>query len=221
MNNMIFDKKRLLNHNVVISNHNILNTNLHEIIIQIKNKVDYKSGKYYNIYVNKEKNPYTPISFHKEKNTLQFLIKNYKNNKISESICSVKPKTFIHLEGPFGLHYYDRKSDSIIYKNNPINYENILMFYCGTGITPFYSIITNFIPKTKYNYKLFGSLQNKKEKYFNLKHKIYYSDNKITTRKINKILKSYSSNNTCLFVCGTESYQKLFSNIIKYKIYYW
>ena len=95
------------------------------------------------------------------------------------------------------------------------------MFYCGTGITPFYSMITNFVSNTKYKYKLFGSLHDKKERYFKLKHKIYYSNNKINIKKINKILNLYDSTNTCLLICGSESYQNLFLNIPNYNIYKW
>ena len=219
--NLIFDKKREINHNIVISNKKIMDTDLHIINIKMKNNIEYKPGQYYNIYFDKEKRPYTPILFDKENNSLQFYIKDYKNNKISEKICSIKEKTFIHLEGPFGINYYDKEKDLIIYKNNPIEYENILMFYCGTGITPFYNMITNFVSNTKYKYKLFGSLHDKKERYFKLKHKIYYSNNKINIKKINKILKLYDPTKTCLLICGSESFQNLFLNIPNYNIYKW
>lgn len=219
--NLIFDKKREINHNIVISNKNLINSDLHIINIKMKNNIEYKSGQYYNIYFDKEKRSYTPISFNKETNSLQFYIKDYKNNKMSEKICSIQDNTFVHLEGPFGISYYDKEKDLIIYKNNPIKYENILMFYCGTGITPFYSMITNFVLNTRYKYKLFGSLHDKRDKYFKLKHKIYYSDNKINIKKINKILKLYNPKTTCLLICGNENYQNLFLNIPNYNIYKW
>jgi ferredoxin-NADP reductase len=216
--NMIFDKKRTINHNIIISNEQ--KHDIHFIDIKLKDKTNYKPGQYYNIYVNKEKKPYTPISIDND-NIIRFFIKNYKNNKISEKICSVKNKSFIHVDGPFGLNYYDKEKDVIMYKNNSVDYTNILMFYCGTGITPFYSMITNLTPETKYKYKLFGSLRTKKEKLFKLKHKIYYPDNKINIEKINKIITKYDPENTCLFICGTDSYQQLFSKISNYKIYKW
>ena len=219
--NLIFDKNREINHNIVTSNKKLIDTNLHIINIKMKNNNEYKPGQYYNIYFDKKPRSYTPILFDKENNSLQFYIKDYKNNKISEKICSIKEQTFIHFEGPFGINYYDKEKDLIIYKNNPIEYENILMFYCGTGITPFYSMITNFVSNTKYKYKLFGSLHNKKERYLKLKHKIYYSNNKINIKKINKLLKLYDSTNTCLLICGSENYQNLFLNISNYNIYKW
>jgi hypothetical protein len=219
--NLIFDKKREINHNIVTSNKKVMDTDLHIINIKMKNNIEYSPGQYYNIYFDKEKRSYTPILFDKENNSLHFYIKDYKNNKLSEKICSMQEKTFIHLEGPFGINYYDKEKDLIIYKNNPIEYENILMFYCGTGITPFYSMITSFVSNTKYKYKLFGSLHDKKERYFKLKHKIYYSNNKINIKKINKILKLYDPTKTCLLICGSENYQNLFLNIPNYNIYKW
>ena len=95
------------------------------------------------------------------------------------------------------------------------------MFYCGTGITPFYSILTNLQSNTKYKCKLFGSLKNEKENCLNIKQRIFYSDNKLTIKKINKILKKYDSNNTTILVCGNESYNKLFLNMNNFTICYW
>ena len=95
---------------------------------KLKDKSNYKPGQYYNIYVNKEKNPYTPISIDKD-NIVQFFIKNYKNNKISEKICSVKNKSFIHVDGPFGLNYYDKEKDVIMYNCVQCDYLLIWM-YC-------------------------------------------------------------------------------------------
>ena len=127
----------------------------------------------------------------------------------------------LHLDGPFGNNYYEKEKDLLLYRNNPINHTNILMFYCGTGITPFYSILTNLQPNTKYNCKLFGSLRNEKENCLDIKQKIFYSDNKLTIKKINKILKKYNSNNTTILVCGNKSYNNLFLNINNFTICYW
>jgi len=188
--NLVMDKKREYNHNSIKSNINITDTSLHKIEIKLKESINYHPGQYINLYIDKEKKPYTPIDFNKEENTISFFIKNYKNNKISEKICLLKEKMSIHIDGPFGNNYYEKEKDVLVYHNNLINHTNILMFYCGTGITPFYSILTNLQPNTKYNCKLFGSLRNEKENCLDIKQKIFYSDNKLTIKKINKILKN-------------------------------
>ena len=211
---MSFDKIREKNHSIVISNSQISNTKLHFINIKMKNSLSechLKPGQYYNLYINKEKRPYTPISYDMSNNSIKFFIKDYGDNKISEKICAFKKGMSIHLDGPFGKNYYDKNYDSIIFNNIPIEHKNILMFYCGTGITPFYSILNNINTDTKYKFKLFGSLKNYSENYLqinnnNIKQKIYYSDNKLTSKKINKILKKYNPLNTTILLCGSESY---------------
>jgi hypothetical protein len=64
-------------------------------------------------------------------------------------------------------------------------------------------------------------LRNEKENCLDIKQKIFYSDNKLTIKKINKILKKYDSNNTTILVCGNESYNKLFSDVNNFTICYW
>lgn len=218
---MVIDKKREFNHHFIKTNLHISQTELHKIEIKLKNNISYLPGQYINLYIDKEKKPYTPIKNNKDENTISFLIKNYKNNKVSEKICSLKEKMCIHLEGPFGNNYYDKEKDLFIYNNNPIIHTDILMFYCGTGITPFYSILTNLHSQSKYKCKLFGSLKKKDENYLIIKQKIFYSDNKLTFQKINKILQRYDSKNTTLLVCGSESYNKLFLDINNFTICYW
>jgi ferredoxin-NADP reductase len=89
------------------------------------------------------------------------------------------------------------------------------MFYCGTGITPFYSILKNLNKNTKYNFKVFGSLKNKNENILNdIKQKIFYSTNKLTSKKIKKIVKKYSPLDTTILLCGSESYNNLVSDSI-------
>lgn len=98
------------------------------------------------------------------------------------------------------------------------------MFYCGTGITPFYSILKNITENTKYNFKLFGSLHNKSDNVFtNIKQKIFYSDNKLTPKKINKIIGKYNSDDTVILLCGTENYNNMILTNIKEKfvVYKW
>jgi ferredoxin-NADP reductase len=222
---LCFDKKRETNnHNILEKNIIIENTKLHLINIKLKNKVEYKSGQYFNLYIDKEKRPYTPIHFNIENNTVEFLIKDYENNKVSEKICALKKSMCIHLDGPFGNNYYDKEADHLFINETQINKKNILMFYCGTGITPFYSILQHVNKKTKYNFKLFGSLHNKSENCFtHIKQKIFYSENKLTPEKINKILCKYTSDDTIILLCGIENYNNMIINTIKEKfmVYKW
>jgi ferredoxin-NADP reductase len=222
--NLCFDKKRETNHNIVEKNIIIENTKLHLINIKPKNNIEYKSGQYFNLYIDKEKRPYTPINFNIENNTIDFLIKDYGNNKISEKICALKKGMCIHLDGPFGKNYYDKEIDSLFINETHIDKKNILMFYCGTGITPFYSILKNVNEKTKYKFKLFGSLHNKSENCFtDIKQKLFYGDNKLTPQKINKIISKYRSTNTIILLCGTENYNNMILNTIKetFVVYKW
>jgi NAD(P)H-flavin reductase len=219
--NIVMDKKREYNHHFIKSNINITDTSLHKIKIKLKESLKYHPGQYINLYIDKEKKPYTPIEFNKEENIITFFIKNYKNNKISEKICLLKEKICIHVDGPFGNNYYEKEKDVLIYHNKPIEHTNILMFYCGTGITPFYSILTNLQTNSKYNCKIFGSLRNEKENCLDIKQKIFYSDNKLTIKKINKILKKFDPNNTTILVCGNENYNNLFLDVNNFTICNW
>jgi NAD(P)H-flavin reductase len=216
---MCFDKKREKNHNIIKTNINILNTKLHIIDIKLKNAFEkYKHGQYFNLYINKEKRPYTPISYDASNNSIQFFIKDYGNNKISEKICAFKNDMYIHVDGPFGNNYYDKNSDSLIFNNKEIMSKNILMFYCGTGITPFYSILKNINSNTKYKFKVFGSLVAELENHFkDIKQKIFYSDNKLTPKKVNKILDKYSSENTTILLCGSEGYNNMIIDAVNNK----
>ena len=216
---IIFDKKRNKNHNIIKTNLNIPNTKLHVIDIKLKNIFEkYKYGQYFNLYIDKENRPYTAIYYDESNNSIQFFIKNYENNKISEKICSLKNDMYIHVDGPFGNNYYDKVSDLLIFKNKEINTKNILMFYCGTGITPFYSILKNIASNTKYKIKMFGSLKSNSENYFkDIKHKIYYSDNKLTSKKVKKILRKYNPNDTTILLCGSEDYNNMIINTINNK----
>jgi NAD(P)H-flavin reductase len=221
---LCFDKKRVNNHNTIENNIIIENTKLHLISIKLIKKVDYKTGQYFNLYIDKNKRPYTPIHFNAENNTIDFLIKDYGNNKISEKICEMKEKMCIHLEGPFGNNYYDKDSDSLIINNQEINKRNILMFYCGTGVTPFYSILQDVNKNSKYKFKLFGSLHNKSENNFtNIKQKIFYSNKKFTPKRLKKIISKYNSDNTVIVLCGTDNYNNMIIDTIKEKfdVYKW
>jgi NAD(P)H-flavin reductase len=217
---MCFDKKRETSHNIIKTNIHIPNTKLHVIDIKMKNPVEYKPGQYFNLYIDKEKRPYTPIDYDASNNSIQFFIKDYENNKLSEKICAFKNDMCIHVDGSFGNNYYDKDSDLLIFNHKEISSKHILMFYCGTGITPFYSILNNIKSNTKYKFKLFGSLNNESENYLkfkNIKQKIFYSSNKLTPKKVNKILSKYCSDNTTILLCGSEGYNNMIINAINNK----
>ena len=243
---MCFDKRREKNHNIVKSNIQIPDTKLHIIDIKMKSSLaeyvaeyDFKPGQYFNLYIDKEKRPYTPIDYDMSNNSLKFLIKDYggyggyNNNKIivSEKICAFKEGMSIHLDGPFGKSCYYKSSDTLFVFNNliekMIEKKNVLMFYCGTGITPFYSVINNVNTDTKYKFKLFGSFKNESENYLkicnnkNVKQKIFYSDsklsdsNKLSSKKVHKILKKYDPSDTTILVCGSNSYNNMIIDAVK------
>ena len=212
---MCFDKKREKNHNVIKTNINIPNTKLHVIDIKMKNSFDYKHGQYFNLYIDKEKRPYTPIGYDASNNSIQFFIKDYENNKISEKICALKNDMCIHVDGPFGHNYYDKDTDLLMYNNKEINSKIILMFYCGTGITPFYSILKNINSNTKYKFKVFGSLVSDSENYLkDIKQKIFYSHSKLTPKKVQKILGKYCRKDTTILLCGSEGYNNMITDAI-------
>ena len=124
----------------------------------------------------------------------------------------------IHVDGPFGNNYYDADSDLLMYNNKEIISKNILMFYCGTGITPFYSIFKNINSNTKYKFKVFGSLATESENYFkDIKQKMFYSHNKLTSKKVKKILGKYNSSDTTILLCGSEGYNNMIIDSVKNK----
>ena len=215
---LCFDKKREPNHNIILKNKKNNNTKLHSIKIKMKQKINFYPGQYYNLYIDKEKRPYTPIHVDKKENIITFFIKNYENNKISEKICNLQEDTCIHMNGPFGSNFYDKDTDKLVHNNTEINSKNVLMFYCGTGITPFYSILKNLNSNTKYKCKVFGSIKNKDENIFeDINQKIFYSTNKLTSKKINKILKKYDPFNTTILLCGSELYMNFITDTINNK----
>lgn len=221
---LCFDKKREKNHNTIYSNITIEHTNLHLIHIHLIHVFQYNSGQYFNLYIDKEKRPYNPISHNKKDNIISFLIKNYKNNNISEKICSLKNNMCIHIDGPFGNNYYDKPRDLLICNNKIVDKTNIIMFYCGTGVTPFYGILKSINQSSKYTFTVFGSLHDTYENNFkDIVQTIFYSNDKLTPEKINNIMSPYNSDNTAILLCGTKSYNNMIINTIQdaFTIYKW
>jgi NAD(P)H-flavin reductase len=221
---LCYDKKRESSHSTVENNTTIENTKLHLISIKLKSKVEYKPGQYFNLFIDKEKRPYSPIHFNETDNIIEFFIKDYGNNKMSEKICDFKKDMYVHLDGAFGNNYYDKDLDALFINETQIHKKNVLMFYCGTGITPFYSILQNATEKSKYKFKLFGSLHDKSDNYFtSINQTIFYSDNKLTPTKVSEIIDEYNFDDTVILLCGTENYNNMITDTIKetFETYKW
>jgi NAD(P)H-flavin reductase len=216
-NNLIFDKPRKSQYDVVLSN-NSISKNINKIDIQLfSDNLNFYPGQYYNLYANEDKKPYTPISI--DKNILSFLIKDYGNESISNKICKyyIENKAIV-ISGPFGNKYYDKEKDELKIDNKIIAKNDILMFCCGTGITPFYSILNNLNDTTKYNFNLFASFKSKKDTFLidnlKIKHKLFLScKNKLNSKKVIKIIKKKEQ--PIVLICGTSSYNQMIIDSIK------
>ena len=216
------DKKRKKVDKIVVSN-DLKNSNHHLIRMENMDTKNFKPGMYYNLYANEIKRPYTPINI--KNNVTSFYIKNYKNGGTSELISNyyIKDSQIIS-QGPFGNKYYDKNEDKIFINNKVVKEKRILMFCCGTGITPFYSILTNLNSKTQYKFKLYCSFKKKEDSYLlndlkSIKKKIFYSNKnkRITEKKIKKISKKYKNEMVHVLICGTSKYQEMIkSNVNKY-----
>jgi ferredoxin-NADP reductase len=156
--NTIFEKHRIREE----SNHRVYKNitigkqhgQLHnKITIQLCEKYPkYKPGMYFNLYFDTKKRPYTPVEYtectstndsNSGGDTATFLIKRVPNGEVSPLLCDkylVNQTVFV--KGPFGVRYYDPSPDvrSFVSDTNKIHAKYILMFSCGSGITPFYSM---------------------------------------------------------------------------------
>jgi len=94
------------------------------------------------------------------------------------------------------------------------------MFCCGTGITPFYSILKNLHPESHYKFKLYSSFKSEDHVFLKIKQHAFYS--RLDEPALLKIIKKYDKNDTCILVCGTESYNKLVLETLReYSVYLW
>ena len=216
--NMIFDKKRPDANNRVV-NHRT-HHNHHRITVKMANDFDFHPGQYFNLFVTTEKRSYTPIFV--DGTIMEFLIKNYENGALSPKICKHYCKhSDVNVLGPFGKNYYVPDKDALMINGSEIQTQNILMFCCGTGITPFYSILTNLSSNTKYQMKLFCSFKSKKDTFLvdklPNKPKLFLSnkDHRLNPKRIGKILKRYNPEETSVLVCGTEGYQNMVESAVK------
>jgi len=217
--NTLFEKSDRSESNDIIVSNKLISSDHYLIKIKSANKLDFKPGQYINLYYNIEKRPYTPINIDFNTNEIEFLIKSYTNGNISQKITqNYLTNSVIYFKCPFGTKYYV-ESEDLFYSNSiPINKTNILMFSCGTGITPFYSMIQNLSNQTKYTIHLYSSYKSPDQSYLfdKLKHSKLYKhayfsseSNKLNLDKIDLILKSFDKLNTIVFVCGTNFYNQM------------
>ena len=218
-NNLFEKSNRSESNNIVVSN-KMTSSDHYLIKIKSANKLDFKPGQYINLYYNTEKRPYTPIHIDSKTNEIEFLIKSYTNGKISPQITeNYLINSVIYLKGPFGTKYYS-ESEDLFYSNSvPINKTNILMFSCGTGITPFYSMIQNLSKQTRYKIHLYSSFKSPDQSHLfdsvkdhsNLSKYAYFSSisDKLNSDKIDLILKLFDLSDCIVFICGTNFYNQM------------
>lgn len=211
--NMLQDPKRQTNNTVVIDN--IKHKQHHTISVKLPITFKYYPGQHFNLFFNNDKRPYTPIDVSGQQ--VKFFIKNYENGKISPNICKYYyEKGDVNVLGPFGKKYYDPEKDTLIVNDKEITHKHILLFCCGTGITPFYSILSNLSKNTKYKFKLYASFKSKADRFLvqdipksSARKRCFYSleGSRLTRENVEKIL---SKNKKALvLVCGTKNYNEM------------
>jgi len=214
--NTMFDKRVLSETNTRVISNKKISENIHIISIKFVNRLDFKPGQYINLFVDNDKRPYTPI--HYDNNIAKFCIKSYQSGTFSNRMTELYTENkVIYYKGSFGTKYYIPESDTLICNNQPVVLKNVIMFSCGTGITPFYSILTNVQPNTKYNFKLFASFRHREEAVlvndFEKHTKLYISSegNRMTAAECSDIVSNYGSS-TIVLVCGTREYNGMIIN---------
>ena len=210
---MLFDEKRVSDNNVVTKNHRCAGH--HRISVKMGTKFKFQRGQHFNLYFNGVKRPYTPIGVTGE--NAEFLIKNYEDGDVSPRICKYYYENGdVNVLGPFGSNYYDAAKDSIILAGEEMKSSKILMFCCGTGITPFYSILTGLAESTHYRFHIHASFKSKADCFLIgdipagvCKKKCHYSDqgNRLTKQAVQKIVRKRTG--WAVLICGTESYNAM------------
>jgi len=141
----MFDKRNLFETNDRVMFNEQISKTFHLIRIKLARGLYEPGHQYVNLFVDREKKPYTPIKYNND--VMTFSIKYYDkrfSNKLTD--LYIKDKV-VYCKGAFGNNFYDPLLDSFICNNKEITKHNILMLSCGTGITPFYSLLTSFLQK--------------------------------------------------------------------------
>jgi ferredoxin-NADP reductase len=111
---------------------------------------NYRPGMYFNLYFDTAKRPYTPVDMNadadadSDTNTgdkATFLVKRVDNGEVSPMICDkyIENQT-VFVKGPFGRKYYDPGNHGFMCDGQQVTAKIVIMFSCGSGITPFYSM---------------------------------------------------------------------------------
>ena len=107
---------------------------------------NYRPGMYFNLYFDTSKRPYTPIEIETEAEAgggdkATFLVKRVDGGEVSPMICDkyIENQT-VFVKGPFGRKYYDIGNNGFMCDGQQVAAKIVIMFSCGSGITPFYSM---------------------------------------------------------------------------------
>lgn len=191
------------------------------------------SGQHVMLHLQNTTKPFTPIFWTND--SIQFLIRLYRNGKFSTYLRNIKIGDTIRVRGPYG---------NFKYKNN--SFQNIIMFSMGSGITAVYpiakSIVDNELEETKIH--LIGGFRNilqiplKKElqilsDYWNFKctlhlselhsvyslHGINIKSGRLNKLSISEILENNIHNTTLILICGTYKFNRFVEHWTRYLNY--
>jgi len=163
----------------------------------------YKPGMYYNLYCGDQKRPYTPLQC--DGNILRFYIKAY-SHQGAMSLRFINNHLVgnnVTIRGPFGRKW---TQNGVLYVNEKaIEQTNILFISCGTGATPFVSILTNNKYKYKYKFKWLHAGEDERP-IINRNDVVYFN---ATNRLDQTTLESHKQVDQRVFVCGTDAFVEL------------
>jgi ferredoxin-NADP reductase len=192
---------------------------------------------YFNLYFDTAKRPYTPIEIDTAEDTdsLTFLVKRVNGGEVSPMVCDKYIENCtIFVKGPFGRKYYDPSNHRFMCDGQQVTAKVIIMFSCGSGITPFYSMGSAWIKNKNENRqetdqelhymssyrtrddavlrvagtgvqeKLFISSENSKLAPMAVIDYFTSLVNPVTTRKT-----IISPHDIAVFICGTRQYSQM------------
>jgi ferredoxin-NADP reductase len=198
---------------------------------------NYRPGMYFNLYFDTAKRPYTPIEIDTSEDTdsLTFLVKRVNGGEVSPMVCDKYIENCtIFVKGPFGRKYYDPSNHRFMCDGQQVTAKVIIMFSCGSGITPFYSMGSAWIKNKNENRqetdqelhymssyrtrddavlrvvgtgvqeKLFISSENSKLAPMAVIDYFTSLVNPVTTRKT-----IISPHDIAVFICGTRQYSQM------------
>jgi ferredoxin-NADP reductase/lipid-A-disaccharide synthase-like uncharacterized protein len=117
---------------------------------------NYRPGMYFNLYFDTAKRPYTPIEIDttEDTDTVTFLVKRVDAGEVSPMVCDKYTENrTVFVKGPFGRKYYDPSNHRFMCDGQQVTAKIIIMFSCGSGITPFYSMGSAWIKNKNENHQ--------------------------------------------------------------------